>query len=54
MVRYIWRLEPAADTFPGDSIKQMVDDFHKQGIYAQLWWLPLGVEDGPGKYESHK
>ncbi|HEV2400261.1 MAG TPA: alpha-galactosidase [Candidatus Sulfotelmatobacter sp.] len=45
---------PRKDTFPGDSIKQMVDDFHKQGIYAQLWWLPLGVEDGQGKYESHK
>jgi alpha-galactosidase len=45
---------PRADTFPGDSIKQMVDDFHKQGILAQLWWLPLGVEDGQGKYESHK
>jgi alpha-galactosidase len=45
---------PRSDTFPGDSIKQMADDFHKQGIYAQLWWLPLGVEDGQGKYESHK
>ena len=45
---------PRTDTFPGDSIKQMADDFHKQGIYAQLWWLPLGVEDGQGKYESHK
>jgi alpha-galactosidase len=45
---------PRADTFPGDSIKQMVDEFHKQGILAQLWWLPLGVEDGQGKYESHK
>jgi alpha-galactosidase len=45
---------PRADTFPGDSIKQMVDDFHKQGVLAQLWWLPLGVEDGQGKYESHK
>jgi alpha-galactosidase len=42
------------DTFPGDSIKQMVDDFHKQGMLVQLWWLPLGVEDGQGKYESHK
>jgi alpha-galactosidase len=21
---------------------------------AQLWWLPLGVEDGQGKWESHK
>ncbi len=45
---------PRAETFPGDSIKQMVDDFHKQGILAQLWWLPLGVEDGQGKWESHK
>jgi alpha-galactosidase len=45
---------PRKDTFPGDSIKQMTEDFHKQGILAQLWWLPLGVEDGQGKYESHK
>ncbi|MGC2475961.1 MAG: glycoside hydrolase family 36 protein [Candidatus Sulfotelmatobacter sp.] len=45
---------PRKDTFPADSIKQMVDDFHKQGMLAQLWWLPLGVEDGQGKYESHK
>ena len=45
---------PRNDTFPGDSIKQMVDDFHKQGILAQLWWLPLGVEDGQGRWESHK
>jgi alpha-galactosidase len=46
--------DPRSDTFPGDSIKQMVDDFHKQGILAQLWWLPLGVEDGQGRWESHK
>ncbi len=45
---------PRSDTFPGDSIKKMTDDFHKQGILVQLWWLPLGVEDGQGKYESHK
>jgi alpha-galactosidase len=45
---------PRADTFPGDSIKKMVDDFHKQGMLAQLWWLPLAVEDGQGKYDSHK
>jgi len=45
---------PRKDTFPGDSIKRMVDDFHKQGMLVQLWWLPLGVEDGQGKYESHK
>jgi alpha-galactosidase len=46
--------DPRSDTFPGDSIKKMVDDFHQQGILAQLWWLPLAVEDGQGKYESHK
>lgn len=45
---------PRAETFPDDSIKQMVDEFHKQGMLAQLWWLPLGVEDGQGKWESHK
>ena len=45
---------PRNDTFPGDSIQRMVRDFHKQGILVQLWWLPLGVEDGEGKYESHK
>ncbi|HLK34616.1 MAG TPA: alpha-galactosidase [Terriglobales bacterium] len=46
--------EPRKDTFPGDSIKKMVNDFHKQGMYVQLWWLPLAVEDGQGRYESHR
>jgi alpha-galactosidase len=45
---------PRPDTFPGDSIKKMVDDFHKQGELVQLWWLPIGVEDGQGRWESHK
>ncbi len=45
---------PRSDTFPGDSMKKMVDEYHKQGMLAQLWWLPLAVEDGQGKYESHK
>ena len=45
---------PRRDTFPGDSIKKMVDSFHKQNMLTQLWWLPLAVEDGEGKYESHK
>jgi alpha-galactosidase len=46
--------QPRKETFPGDSIQRMVRDFHKQGILVQLWWLPLGVEDGQGKWESHK
>jgi alpha-galactosidase len=45
---------PRKDTFPGNSIKEMVDDFHKNKIYAQIWWLPLGVEDGQGSWPSHK
>ena len=45
---------PRKDTFPGDSIKKMVDEFHSEGMLVQLWWLPLAVEDGEGKYESHK
>jgi len=45
---------PRADTFPGDSIKKMVDAFHQQGIFVQVWWLPIAVEDGSGGYESHR
>jgi len=45
---------PRTDTFPGDSIQKMVKEFHNQGFKLQLWWLPLAVEDGNYKYESHK
>jgi len=45
---------PRKDTFPGDSITKMVDAFHNQNMLTQLWWLPLAVEDGEGRYESHK
>ncbi len=40
---------PRSDTFPGDAIKKVVDEYHKQGILITLWWQPLGVEDGQGK-----
>jgi alpha-galactosidase len=45
---------PRNETFPGHSMQDMVDDFHKQNMLVQLWWLPLGAEDGQGKWESHK
>ena len=45
---------PRPETFPDDSIKTMTDDFHRQGLLVQLWWLPLGAEDGEGRWESHK
>lgn len=46
--------QPRPDTFPGDEIRKMVQQFHQQGIKVQLWWLPLAVEDGGPGYESHK
>jgi alpha-galactosidase len=46
--------QPRSDTFPGDSIREMVKKFHDQGIKVQLWWLPLASEDGGAGYESHK
>jgi alpha-galactosidase len=45
---------PRKDTFPGDSLKNMVDEFHRQGLRAQIWWYPLVAENGTGGYESHK
>ena len=45
--------QPRPDTFPADSIKKMVKDFHDQGIKVQIWWLPLAVEDGHGRYGNH-
>jgi len=45
--------QPRTDTFPGDTIRQMVQQFHAQGVKVQLWWLPLAVEDGGPGYESH-
>jgi alpha-galactosidase len=45
---------PRPDTFPGDSIKKMTDEFHKNDELVQIWWLPIAVEDGQGRWESHK
>ena len=39
---------------PGDAVQKMVESFHQQGIHVQIWWLPLAVEDGQGRYESHR
>ena len=45
---------PRSDTFPDDSIKKMTDEFHKNDELVQIWWLPIAVEDGQGRWESHK
>lgn len=39
-----WMPQQAA--FPGAAVEDMVKQFHAQGIKVQIWWLPLGVEDG--------
>ncbi|HWX25456.1 MAG TPA: alpha-galactosidase [Vicinamibacteria bacterium] len=44
---------PRPDTFPGDAIQRMVAEFHRAGISTQIWWLPIGAEDGHERYESH-
>jgi alpha-galactosidase len=41
--------EPRSDTFPGDSIQQLVKAYHEAGIRITLWWIPLVAEDGQGK-----
>jgi alpha-galactosidase len=46
--------EPRPDTFPDGAIQKMVQEFHDKGIKMQIWWLPLGVEDGRSRYESHQ
>lgn len=45
---------PRRDTFPGDTIKKVVDEFHKQGFRVQLWWQPIAAEDGHGKHALPK
>jgi alpha-galactosidase len=46
--------QPRQDTFPGDALQKMVKEFHNQGIKVQLWWLPLGAENGHGVRGEHK
>ena len=38
--------EPRKTNFPDDSVKKLVEEFHRQGIKLQLWWVPLAVGDG--------
>jgi alpha-galactosidase len=41
--------EPRTDTFPDDSIKNVVKAYHDAGIKITIWWIPLVTEDGRGK-----
>ncbi len=46
--------QPRSPAFPGTAIQDMVKSFHQQGIKVQLWWLPLGVEDGKFGYGGRR
>ncbi len=44
---------PRPDTFPGNKLRDMVAQYHQNGIKVQLWWLPLGAELHGPKDDSH-
>jgi alpha-galactosidase len=46
--------QPNSAAFTGGAIPDMVKKFHDQGMKMQLWWLPLGVEDGHFGYGGRK
>jgi alpha-galactosidase len=56
---YLWfevygDYEPREDTFPGDEIKKVAEDFHNEDIRITIWWMPLLVEDGGGRHLDSK
>jgi len=46
--------QPNSAAFVGNAIPDMVKQFHDQGLKMQVWWLPLGVEDGKFGYGGRK
>jgi alpha-galactosidase len=46
--------QPHSSAFSGNAIPEMVRKFHDQGMKIQIWWLPLGVEDGRFGYGGRK
>lgn len=46
---------PRGDTFPhaADDMRQMNAVIHAAGCFSTLWWYPLCVEDGHGRWDSH-
>ncbi len=49
-----WYLNP--EKFPhGDAdMKRLVDEIHKAGLKAKLWWTPLAVDPGTDLYNQHR
>lgn len=46
--------QPRPDTFPqGEAdMRRLTQEIHRRGMYAQLWWYPLCVEDGHGQWDG--
>ena len=46
---------PRFDTFPGGEVdmRDMNKRIHDAGVFSQIWWYPLCVEDGHGSWDSH-
>jgi alpha-galactosidase len=46
---------PRLDNFPGGAtqIHWLVDQIHRAGARAQIWWYPLCVEDGIGRWDGY-
>jgi alpha-galactosidase len=47
---------PRPDTFPrgADDLRSMNAALHAAGCRSTLWWYPLCVEDGHGRWDSHE
>ncbi|HPH95887.1 MAG TPA: alpha-galactosidase [Anaerolineaceae bacterium] len=47
---------PRRETFPQgeDDLRRMNLAIHAAGSFSQIWWYPLCVEDGQGRWESHQ
>jgi alpha-galactosidase len=46
---------PRPDTFPKgvEEMIQMNDRIHAAGALSQIWWYPLCIEDGVGRWDTH-
>ncbi len=46
---------PRSDNFPGGAaqMRWLVDQIHRTGGRAQIWWYPLAVEDGHDHWDGY-
>ncbi len=46
--------DPDPQKFPGDALRRLVDEFHRNGIRITVWWDPLAADSGQanGRHRS--